>query len=134
VYPFRIFYPDEYEIVPRVIVDVMAALGARGACGLGTPRRVAPTTIASAVKSTISGQKAIRSRNSFKDWLQGPAAAVAPDGGRTGDVRDRMVVTKHSNQRADLEPRTRRRRRSNGSLAARKGRSLRGAVSLGELV
>jgi len=27
---FRIFYPDEYEIVPRVIVDVMAA-----------PRRVA---------------------------------------------------------------------------------------------
>jgi len=63
--PFRIFYPDEYEIVPRVIVDVMAP-SARGACGLGTPRRVAPTTIASAVKSTISGQKAIRSRNSFK--------------------------------------------------------------------
>jgi len=62
---FRIFYPDEYEIVPRVIVDVMAALGAC-ARGLGTPRRVAPTTIASAVKSTISGQKAIRSRNSFK--------------------------------------------------------------------
>jgi len=44
----------------------------------------------------------------LQDWLQGPAAAVAPDGGRTGDVRDRMVVTKHSNQRADLEPRTRR--------------------------
>jgi hypothetical protein len=25
---FRIFYPDVYEIIPRVIVDVMAALGA----------------------------------------------------------------------------------------------------------
>jgi len=44
----------------------------------------------------------------LQNRLQGPAAAVAPDGGRTGDVRDRMVVTKHSNQRADFEPRTRR--------------------------
>ena len=25
---FRIFYPDEHKVVPRVIVDVMAALGA----------------------------------------------------------------------------------------------------------
>jgi len=71
----------------------------------------------------------------LQDWLQGPAAAVAPDGGRTGDVRDRMVVTKHSNQRADLEPRTRRAvDEAMAVLAARKGRSLRGAVSLGELV
>lgn len=33
---------------------------------------------------------------------------MAPDGGRTGDVRNRMVVAKHSIPQDNLEPRTRR--------------------------
>ncbi|ACM58545.1 hypothetical protein HALDL1_00525 (plasmid) [Halobacterium sp. DL1] len=104
---FRIFYPDEYEIVPRVIVDVMAALGAwrvwagnAAACGSYDYRERREVHYLWPEGHPVE--------ELLQDWLQGPAAAVAPDGGRTGDVRDRMVVTKHSNQRADLEPRTRR--------------------------
>ena len=40
--------------------------------------------------------------------IRGPTATVAPDGGRTGDVRDRIVVADHSTPKDDLEPRTRR--------------------------
>ena len=40
--------------------------------------------------------------------LAGPAEAVAPNGGRTGGIRDRIVVTEDSSQLAYLEPRTRR--------------------------
>ncbi len=37
-----------------------------------------------------------------------PAEAVAPDGGRTGDVRDRLVVDENAESQDDLEPRTKR--------------------------
>jgi len=40
--------------------------------------------------------------------LSGPAEAVAPDGGRTGDVRDRLVVDDDPQPQDDLEPRTKR--------------------------
>jgi len=40
--------------------------------------------------------------------LCGPAEAVAPDGDRTGDVRDRLVVDENPRSQDDLEPRTKR--------------------------
>jgi len=40
--------------------------------------------------------------------LSGPAEAVAPDGGRTGDVRDRLVVGENAQSKDNLEPRTKR--------------------------
>jgi len=58
---FRVFFPDDHQTVPRTIVDVMAALGAWRVWA-GAQPRVAPTTIASAAKSTTCGRKAIRSR------------------------------------------------------------------------
>ena len=42
------------------------------------------------------------------DRLSGPAEVVAPDGGRTGDVRDRLVVDENAESQDDLEPRTKR--------------------------
>jgi len=42
------------------------------------------------------------------EQLSGPAQAVAPDGGRTGDVRDRLVVDENAESQDDLEPRTKR--------------------------
>ena len=104
---FRMFYPSEYESVPRVIVDVMAALGAwhvwtgsAAACGSYNHR----------------GRREVHYlwpeghpvETLLADRLQGPEAVVAPDGDRTGDARNRLVVTEDSPQRDDLEPRTRR--------------------------
>jgi hypothetical protein len=40
--------------------------------------------------------------------LTGPAEAVAPDGGRTGDVRDRLVVDDDPQSQDDLELGTKR--------------------------
>jgi len=40
--------------------------------------------------------------------LAGPTEAVAPDGGRTGDVRDRLVVDDDPKPQDALEPRTKR--------------------------
>jgi hypothetical protein len=40
--------------------------------------------------------------------LSGPVEVVAPDGGRTGDVRDRLVVDENARSNDDLEPRTKR--------------------------
>jgi len=42
------------------------------------------------------------------EQLSGPAESVAPDGGRTGDVRDRLVVDKNAESQDDLEPHTKR--------------------------
>lgn len=102
---FRIFYPNEHKVVPRVIVDVMAALGAwrvwagnAAACGSYDHRECHEVHYLLPEGHPIEGI--------LQDRLHG--YDVAPDGGRSGDVRDRMVVTKHSSQRADLEPRTRR--------------------------
>ncbi len=104
---FRVFYPDEYDAVPRVIVDVMAALGAwrvwtgsAAACGSYDHRERREVHYLWPEGHPVEALLANR--------LQDPEAAVAPDGGRTGDVRDRMVVTEHSPQHDDLEPRTSR--------------------------
>jgi hypothetical protein len=42
------------------------------------------------------------------EQLSDPAEAVAPDGGRTGYVRDRLVVDENAESRDDLKPRTKR--------------------------
>jgi hypothetical protein len=104
---FRVFYPDEHETVPRVIVDVMGALGAwrvwtgsAAACGSYDHRERREIHFLWPEGHPVE--------ELLQDRLQGPDAAVAPDGGQTGDVRDRMVVTEHSSQQDDLEPRTRR--------------------------
>jgi hypothetical protein len=103
---FRIFYPDEYETVPRIIVDVMATLGAwrvwagsAAACGSYDHRERREVHYLWSEGHPVE--------DLLQDRLHGPAA-VAPDGGRTGDVRDRMIVTEHANQHGELEPRTRR--------------------------
>jgi hypothetical protein len=94
---FRIFSPDKHEPVPRVIVDVMAALGAW---------RVWAGTAAACGSYDHRERREVHYRwpegHSVEDLLQnrlqGPATAVAPDSDRTGDARDRMVVTEDSSQ------------------------------------
>jgi hypothetical protein len=92
--------------VPRLIVDVMSALGAW---------RV---WTGSAVDCGSYDHRERREvhflwpqGHPVEDFLQerihGPDA-VAPDGGCTGDVRDRMVASTADDQVDDLEPRTRR--------------------------
>jgi hypothetical protein len=102
---FRLFYPDGHSMIPRAIVDVMAALGAwrvwegdAAACGSYDYRQRREVHYLWPEGHPV--EKLLQDRLHGYD--------VAPDGGRSGDVRDRMVVTKHSSQRADLEPRTRR--------------------------
>jgi len=77
--------------------------------GAGAQPRVAPTTIASAAKSTTCGRKAIRSR---KCSTSGSVALRKPSlqtvVGLTGDVRDRLVVDDDPQPQDDLEPRTKR--------------------------
>jgi hypothetical protein len=104
---FRVFYLDEHEAVPRVILDVMAALGAwrvwtgsAAACGSYDYRERREVHYLWPEGHSVEDLLANR--------LQGSTATVAPDGGRTGNVRDRMVVTEHSTHHDDLEPRTRR--------------------------
>ena len=104
---FRMFYPDEYEAVPRVIVDVMAALGAwrvwtgsAAACGSCDHRERREVHYLWPEGHPV--EEVLHER------LRGPAEAVAPDGGRTGDVRDRLVVDENTQSQDDLEPRTAR--------------------------
>jgi len=104
---FRIFYPDEYEIVPRVIVDVMAALGAwrvwagnAAACGSYDHRE------RHEVHYLWPECHPVEER--LHERLTGPVEGIAPDGGRTGDVRDRLVVDDDPQSQDDLEPRTKR--------------------------
>ena len=67
--------------------------------------------------------------------LSGPAEAVAPDGDRTGDVRDRLVVDENAQSKDDLEPPHEAcRRRSDGRLAPFEGWPLRGAVRVRQQV
>jgi len=104
---FRVFFPDDHQAVPRDIVDVMAALGAwrvwtgsAAACGSSDHRE---------------------RREVHYLWLEGhpveevlherrnsPTEAVAPDGGRTGDICDRLVVGDTAQSQDELEPRTKR--------------------------
>ena len=104
---FRIFYPDEYEIVPGVMVDVMAALGAwrvwtGSAVGCGSYDYRERREVHYLWPEDHPVEDLLQER------LRGPAEAVAPDGGRTGDVRDRLVVDDDPHPQDDLEPRTKR--------------------------
>lgn len=103
---FRIFYPIEHESVPRLIVDVMSALGAW---------RVWTGSAVDCGSYDHHERREVHflwpQGHPVEDLLQerfhGPDA-VAPDSGCTGDVRDRMVASANGGQVDDLESRTRR--------------------------
>jgi hypothetical protein len=67
---FRIFYPTEHESVPRLIVDVMSALGA-WRVWTGALSTAGLRSIASGVKSTSCGRRTTRSRTSFRSVSTG---------------------------------------------------------------
>ncbi|WP_148416388.1 hypothetical protein [Haloferax sp. KTX1] len=104
---FRVFFPDDQQTVPRVIVDVMAALGAwrvwtgsAAACGSYDHRERHEVHYLWPEGHPVE--------ELLHERLASPEEAVAPDGGRTGDVRDRLVVDDNPHPQDDLEPRTQR--------------------------
>jgi len=104
---FRVFFPEDYQTVPRDIVDVMAALGAwrvwtgsAAVCGSYDHREIREVHYLWPEGHPV--EEVLHER------LSGPAEAVAPDGGRTGDVRDRLVVYENAQSQDDLDPRTKR--------------------------
>lgn len=104
---FRIFYPDKHPTVPRVTVDVMAALGAwhvwdGSAASCGSYDHFERREVHFLWPDGHPVEELLKER------LQGPNGTVAPDGRRTGDVRDRMVAAEESVSADDFEPRTRR--------------------------
>ena len=120
---FRIFYPNEHATVPRVIVDVMVALGAwrvwngsAASCGSYDYRERSEVHYLWPEDHPV--------QDLLQERLQHPDGAVAPDGGRTGDVRDRMVVSEDTTPQDTLEPRTRHAvdETMNASLLAKGGR------------
>ena len=101
------FFPDNHQTVPRDIVDVMGALGAwrvwtgsEATCGSYDHRERREVHYL-----WLEGHPL---EEVLYERLSGPAEAVAPDGGRTGDVRDRLVVDDDPHPQDDLEPRTKR--------------------------
>jgi hypothetical protein len=103
----RVFFPVDHQTVPRHIVDVMAALGAwrvwtgsAAACGSYDHRERPEVHYLWPEGHPVA--EVLRER------LSGPAEAVAPDGGRTGDVHDRLVVDENAQSQNELEPRTKR--------------------------
>jgi len=83
---FRVFFPDDHQTVPRDIVDAMAALGAwrvwtgsAAACGSYDHRERREVHFLWPEGHPV--EEVLHER------LSGPVEAVAPDGGRTGDVR-----------------------------------------------
>ena len=103
---FRIFYPAEHESVPRLIVEVMSALGAwrvwtgsAADCGSYDHRERREVHFLWPHGHPVE--------DLLQERLHGPDG-VAPDGGCTGDVRDRMVASPDHDHVDDLEPRTRR--------------------------
>jgi len=104
MYPLRVFFRTTADGSPD-IVDVMAALRtwrvwtrSAAACGSYDHR--------GAVRSLWSEGHPVE--EVLHERLSGPAEAVAPDGGRTGDVRDRLFVDDDPQPQDDLEPRTKR--------------------------
>ncbi len=120
---FWLFYPDEHSMVPRAIVNVMAALGAwsiwegdAAACGSYDHRQRREVHYLWPEGHPVE--------ELLQEHLQHPDGAVAPDGGQAGDIRDRMVVSEQATQQDALEPRTRRAvdEPMNVSLLAKGGR------------
>ena len=62
---FRVFYPDEQGTIVRVILTVMAALGAGRVWGV-VPLPVVPPIIKTGEKSTFSGRKGTLWKHSWK--------------------------------------------------------------------
>jgi hypothetical protein len=100
---FRVFYPEDHTPVPRVILTVMAALGA--------------WRVWEGSAATCGSYDHRERREVHFLWPEGNLAeallerriqetddAVAPDGGQAGDVRDRMLVSNGSTSADDLEP------------------------------
>ena len=97
----RVFFPDNHQTVPRDIIDVMAALGAWRVWA-GCAAVCGPYDRRERREAHYLWQEVLHER------LRGPAEAVAPDGGRTGDVRDRLVVEENAQSEDNLDPRTKR--------------------------
>ena len=101
------FFRDDYQTAPRDIVDVMTALGAW---------RVWTGSAAACSSYDHRERREVHYmwpeghpvEEVLHERLSGPAEAVAPDGGRTGDVRDWLVVDANAQSQDDLEPRTKR--------------------------
>ena len=101
------FFPDDHQTIPRNIVDVMAALdawrvwtGSAAACGSYDHRERREVHYLWPEGHPVE--------ELFHKRLAGPAEAVAPDGGQTGDIHDLLVVDDDPQPQDDLEPRTKR--------------------------
>lgn len=102
---FRIFYSDEYEVAPRTVVDVMAALGAwRVWVGKATDAGAYDHRERREVHHLWPKSHPVENRLSAR---LGTDQQVAVDGGRTGDIRAREFVDERK-QVDGLESRTRR--------------------------
>jgi hypothetical protein len=73
-----------------------------GESGPGPRPRMAPLTIASAAKCNYLWLEGDPIEDSLHERLAGPAEAVAPDGGRTCDVHDRVSSTRIHSRRTTL--------------------------------
>jgi len=120
---FRLFYPDDRTMIPRVIIDVMTALGAwrvwdGNAAACGSYDHCERREVHYLWPDGHPVEELLQER------LQHADGTVAPDGGQTGDIRDRMVVAEQATQQDALEPRTRRAvdEPMNVSLLAKGGR------------
>lgn len=104
---FRVFYPEDQTTVPRVILTVMAVLGASrvwegsaAACGSYDHRERREVHFLWPEGNLTEAL--------LENRIQETCGAVAPDGGQAGDVRDRMIVSDGFTSADDLEPRTKR--------------------------
>jgi len=104
---FRVFYPEDQTPVPRVILTVMAALGAwrvwegnAVTCGSYDHRERREVHFLWPEGNLAEAL--------LENRIQEIGSAVAPDGGQAGDIRDRMLVSDGSTSADDLEPRTKR--------------------------
>jgi hypothetical protein len=79
-----------------------------GESGPAPRPRTALRTITNAAKCTYVWLDGDPNEDRLHERLAGPAEALGPDGGRTGDVRDRRVVDENAQSQDDLEPRTTR--------------------------
>jgi hypothetical protein len=96
-----------HRTVPRSIFDVMAALGA-WRVWTGTAATYGSYDYRERREVHYVWPEGDPIEKRLHERLAGPAEAVAPDGGRTDDVRDRLVVDENPQSQDDLEPRTKR--------------------------
>ena len=94
-----------HQTVPGSIVDVMAAPGAWRVWNGSPSAGGSYDHCEPRIQLLLPEGHPIKER--LHEWLAGSAGAVAPAGGRTGDVRDRLVVDENAQSQDDLEPRTR---------------------------